>query len=871
MKISKSSDVLVLFNSGALPGRPTVCVTLGYLAGADGELVSEQEAWRKLSAQFNETPFDEGLKKAHGTFAVVGNAFAQGGRAVTGLEVRARVGSLEKALHVYGDRRWELGALGWRQSAPAPFVSMPVGLPQAFGGDAWPSNPLGRGYCANVDDANGSLLPNVEWPRTPVLSPKDRPLPATFWPLPASAPERARFIGKTDDRWKEKEFPRLPADTNPCYFDGVDEAQCAPGYWRGDERYQVAGMHADKTVVQGALPALRPRLLWRTKSDPGQVREAGLDLDTVWLLPNTEQVLVLYRALIELSQIDAVEMEALRVYTEKLADPALPQSVLAARWSAETQAQLTENSASSDAKAGAKSASVAALASGNDAAASTEEAAFLEQIWAQISASHAAFSQEAKEAFKDIGQPVEVPSFVRPIARPLAPLEEVTVASVTAKLQAALAQGEQELRQTLKAAGIDPDTLPGRTTAASQADMSLRDALAKADLPAEVRARAQEEVATAEKLEADLRVQIAAGLPPVYEAAGSSSTTTPGAGPEGAATAELPAPRRILDAAAFRAALERRESLVCVRVENADLEGIDLGGVDLSGSEFNRCILRGARLARAKLVKTVFVECALDRADATQIDGRGMTVRGSSWRKARLQVADLSAARCERSDFDQGDLSGAKLTQMRARNSSFVAAIVTQANGEKAAFSDCNLSGLKAASVSLADAIIQDCHAEQASFADARLNGSSWWNVAGRAIDFSKADMSGARIGSNSNFPSGNFDGANLTNASARDTSFESATLRGACLDRALFANCNLSGTDAYRVVATQADLAGSNFSGARWVSANLMQASLRRTTLVNLDLCDANLFAVDVRGAVRGGLALQDAMIARSAIGEPA
>lgn len=844
----------MLFNSGALPGRPTVCVTLGYLAGADGELVSEQEAWRKLCAQFKDASFDEGFKKARGTFAVVGNAFSQGGRAITGLEVRVRFASLEKGLHVHGDRYWELGASGWRPSAPVPFTSMPVGLAQAFGGDGWPSNPIGRGYYANADDANGMLLPNVELPGAGVRAPQDRPLPATFHPLPAGAPQRTRLIGKTDEYWRENEFPRLPADTDPGYFDGVDEAQCAPGYWRGDEEYSVTGMHLDKALVSGALPALRPRLLWRSRAEPAEVREAVLDLDTVWLLPNSEQVLLFYRALIEVAQIDAVDIAAMRVYTEKLREPATALGLLVAQWNAELEAKP------------ARSARGPEQGGGVDADASS----LRDEFWARFVAAREAILKESIAEAKKAGVPIDFPPPVRPPMSPQPRLQPVSAADMKAKVAAARVEANQLLRKTLQESGMDADAILAQTAKSPPATVAVSDLLKEMALAGSLNARMSVELAEAEQFVADLTARVNAArsaMPKPAALAWSPGASAADAPPPQA----LPRARRELDAAGLREALARKEPVVRIRIEDADLTDVDLSEVDLSGSEFVRCLLNGAPMTGATLADTVFTDCNLERVDAMRIDGRRMSLRNTSWQGAKLRQADLSASRADGCAFDNANFSGAKLEKAQLMRTSLVAAVLEDAHAASAVFSACNLTDIKANGVFLSSAVIKHCRAERASFAAACLRGSSWWNVAGRQIGFCNADMSGARIGSDSDFQSANFEGANLTNASARNTSFESATLRGACLERALFANCNLSDTDAYRVVATQADLAGSNFSGARWVSANLMQASLRRTTLVNVDLRGANLFAADVRGAVRRGLALQDAMLARSEIGEPA
>lgn len=140
MRIAKPTDALILLNTMAPNGRPHVCVTLGYLIGADGKAMNEQGAWQFLRKQFGQSVFDEGLKKTRGTFAVAGNAYAPAGTRTATLDVTARLGHLRKTLQVYGERRWTRKTQGWRHTEPLPFDMMPVDLQHAYGGQGWPAD-----------------------------------------------------------------------------------------------------------------------------------------------------------------------------------------------------------------------------------------------------------------------------------------------------------------------------------------------------------------------------------------------------------------------------------------------------------------------------------------------------------------------------------------------------------------------------------------------------------------------------------------------------------------------------------------------------------------------------------------------------------
>src|SRR5690606_26709619 len=102
MKITKPDDVLFLQGFIARGGQAYLVATVGYALDAAGRRLSEQDAWQWLTPQFKDEPFDLAQKKARGTYAVEGSAFAPGGRPCTAMAVRARIGTQEKILHVHG-------------------------------------------------------------------------------------------------------------------------------------------------------------------------------------------------------------------------------------------------------------------------------------------------------------------------------------------------------------------------------------------------------------------------------------------------------------------------------------------------------------------------------------------------------------------------------------------------------------------------------------------------------------------------------------------------------------------------------------------------------------------------------------------------
>lgn len=119
--------------------------------------------------------------------------------------VTLRIGNEMRRLAVFGDRRWRRSFGGdLLPSDPVPFDAMPLSFDIAYGGQyeippgpdpvsglphpgmvvGFSKNPEGRGFYRDEDAAEGSLLPNIEWPDKLVRTWNDQPEPAGFSPCP---------------------------------------------------------------------------------------------------------------------------------------------------------------------------------------------------------------------------------------------------------------------------------------------------------------------------------------------------------------------------------------------------------------------------------------------------------------------------------------------------------------------------------------------------------------------------------------------------------------------------------------------------------------------------------------------------------------
>ena len=216
-----------------------------------------------FSAPVNEMDFAP--RKPACDVLLVGHARAPAGQQVTRMRAGLRVGPMERAIEVVGDRVWQAGLGGITMSQPKHFSEMLVSYDRAFGGadrhsedesehDAFLPNPVGRGWHKHLKAAwvDGSPMPNIEAIGRPVRSPADRPQPMALGPLGRGWPQRACHAGTYDQQWLDEVFPFLPADFDARYHQAAPPEQQLP-LPKGPMDVVLTGFTADG-VRQFVLP-----------------------------------------------------------------------------------------------------------------------------------------------------------------------------------------------------------------------------------------------------------------------------------------------------------------------------------------------------------------------------------------------------------------------------------------------------------------------------------------------------------------------------------------------------------------------------------------------------------------------------------------
>jgi len=235
---------------------------------------------------------------------LVGNAHAPKGRQVTRLRVGLRVGPMEKVFDVVGDRVWQAGFTGVSASEAKQFTTMPISYDFAFGGadrrgedarqhDAYPSNPVGRGWHKHLKNAwvDGTPLPNTEEIGTTVRFPTDRHTPMALGPLGRGWPQRARYAGTYDDQWLADVFPFLPKDFDERYYQAAPEDQQVP-VPKGPMEVVLSGFTSD-AVRHFVLPHFEAPVHVFPKR--GKREDLTASLDTIAFEPDRERFTMSWR------------------------------------------------------------------------------------------------------------------------------------------------------------------------------------------------------------------------------------------------------------------------------------------------------------------------------------------------------------------------------------------------------------------------------------------------------------------------------------------------------------------------------------------------------------------------------------------------
>lgn len=209
---------------------------------------------------------------------IEGAAHAPGGVAVPTFCASFAVGPVRKTVRVVGDRQWRRTWIGVRATQPLAVRAVPLSWVEAFGGDA---------------------PPRLEHPAHPVLSHRRCPPPwGGCGPIPPSWSPRCEHAGTYDQAWKRTRAPFLPADFSPRFFHVAPADQVTAVPLSGGEPVELVNCRAVGDL-RTALPRRALRAAFRFT---GSEQLPVLHLDTVRLLPDVDEVRLVWRAVLPLGR-----------------------------------------------------------------------------------------------------------------------------------------------------------------------------------------------------------------------------------------------------------------------------------------------------------------------------------------------------------------------------------------------------------------------------------------------------------------------------------------------------------------------------------------------------------------------------------------
>jgi hypothetical protein len=259
-------------------------------------------------------PGDVSLEKPSTDVVIVGEAVSRDEVPRRELDVRVQVGSLNRALRVFGTRVWYKAFTGMAPSDPLPFVRRELRWESAWGGLSEPRNPLGLGADSDLAGLVGKPVASIEDPSHLIRSPKTRPPPAGVGAIGANFAPRLKYAGTMDQRWQEERMPLRPLDFDPRFFQVAAPELIAQAPMRGGEPARIEGMHP-----LGAVTFSLPKAWFGVgvAIDRGY-REYRPMLDTVLIEPEALSVDLTWRSVIP-TPTQSTRLRAVEVWEKESA------------------------------------------------------------------------------------------------------------------------------------------------------------------------------------------------------------------------------------------------------------------------------------------------------------------------------------------------------------------------------------------------------------------------------------------------------------------------------------------------------------------------------------------------------------------------
>ncbi|MEA1892065.1 MAG: DUF2169 domain-containing protein [Campylobacterota bacterium] len=281
MKIIKDTKTSLLLKSFLLNNQDYLSISiLCYFDFNNPDAFLEEQAMYKESSQeLGKTILDYAMPKPKAEVLLSGSCHNPLENE-TSSHVKLKVGEISRELYVFGKREWRNGLI----TKPLAFKTIPLDFAHAIA----------------IDENH---LPHVEDPKNLVTSKYDNIAPASFMPKDINSKENMKKLGSYDESWKIELWPGFASDMDYSFFNLSSKEQQQDKFFKGGENIELTNMHPKHPVITSHIPqtSMRCFATREHKDKDDEFVEVKLQRDTLWLFPEIQRGIVIFRGTIEIA------------------------------------------------------------------------------------------------------------------------------------------------------------------------------------------------------------------------------------------------------------------------------------------------------------------------------------------------------------------------------------------------------------------------------------------------------------------------------------------------------------------------------------------------------------------------------------------
>ncbi|BCE02722.1 DUF2169 family type VI secretion system accessory protein [Marinicellulosiphila megalodicopiae] len=248
--------------------------------------------------------------KDNADFIVNGSCYPPKNETVNECHVKVSLDSIEKKLLIKGDRYESPGLAGSSASKADNFSVMSVNYSNSYGGKDEPTNPAGKGIDKNQQ--------GIKWFPNVIDLNQGEEAPASFGAVNKAWPVRIALAGTYDENWQNTRWPWFPEDFDWAFFNAAQPELIYDGYLKGDEPVKFHNMHPDHPVFEASLPEVMPVCYLNNIEEEEFIAVEEINLDTVTVDMDSRRMMLVWRAVVDVSSASYPEISYLFVSCKTL-------------------------------------------------------------------------------------------------------------------------------------------------------------------------------------------------------------------------------------------------------------------------------------------------------------------------------------------------------------------------------------------------------------------------------------------------------------------------------------------------------------------------------------------------------------------------